>query len=123
MRTFYLTSFHSQHIQIKYELYYFECQNLADALQGARPQLIQRGPYGYDEYYVKFDIVFSDGGDTVTYGTQKYYIFNQDETGAGLFAADKLLLPYSTVAGFEYLLSTIPVEDQVLLDVALDVRK
>ena len=62
--------FISQHVKIKYGVYFFEVQNLNDVLNGARPKLVQKGPYAYDEYYVKFDITWTDGGDTVTYGTQ-----------------------------------------------------
>lgn len=110
-----------QHIQVKYNLYYFEVQNMAEALQGERPKLMQVGPYAYDEYYVKFDITWSDDGDTVTYGTQKYYLFNQEETGAGLSPDDYLTLPYSTVSGFVYLLGTIDESDQKKIDHELHV--
>lgn len=89
---------------------------MAEALDGERPKLMQVGPYSYDEYYVKFDIVWTDGGDTVSYNTQKYYLYNQGETGPGLSADDDLLLPYPTVIGFEYLLSTIGEADQLLVD-------
>ena len=111
-----------QHVQIKYNLYYFEVQNLADTLDGARPKLMQVGPYSYDEYYVKFDIVWTDGGDTVSFNTQKYYIYNQDETGPGLGPDDELLLPYPTVIGFEYLLGTIGEAEQLLFDEIVHVR-
>lgn len=111
-----------QHIQISYNLYFFEVQNMADALNGARPKLMQVGPYAYDEYYVKFDITWTDGGDTVTYGTQKYYLFNPDKTGPGLTEDDQITLPYATLIGFEYLLSTIPVEAQELIDASIDVK-
>ena len=110
-----------QHVQIKYNLYYFEVQNLADTLDGARPKLMQVGPYSYDEYYVKFDIVWTDGGDTVSFNTQKYYIYNQDETGPGLYQSDQITIPYACVVGFEFLLSNIPVAANELLDIALEV--
>ena len=114
---------HPQHVQIKYNLYYFQVQNMAETLQGARPKLMQVGPYAYDEYYVKFDISWSDGGDTVTYNTQKYYLFNQDETGPGLSQEDQLTLPYATVIGFDYLLSTVDATDQMLIDAGIHVRQ
>jgi hypothetical protein len=91
-------------------------------MKGQRPILTQLGPYAYDEYYVKFDIEWTDDGDTVTYYTQKYYLFNKDETLPGLSEHDNITLPYVTAIGFEYLLNTIPVEADVLLDAALDVR-
>ena len=110
-----------QHVQIKYNLYYFQVQNMAEALNGARPKLMQVGPYAYDEYYVKFDIVWTDGGDTISYNTQKYYLFNQAETGPGLAETDQITLPYATVIGFNYLLSTVDATDQQLIDAGIHV--
>ncbi len=109
-------------MKLKYNLYYFEVQNRDEALSGERPKLMQVGPYAYAEYYVKFDIVFSDGGDTVAYNTQKYYIFNQAETGPGLSETDQITLPYAVVIGFEYLLQQIPVAANALLQAAIEVR-
>ena len=108
-------------MKLKYSLYYFEVQNLDEALSGERPKLVQLGPYAYDEYYVKFDISWTDDGDTVSYNTQKYYLFNQQETGAGLSQDDQITIPYACVVGFEYLLAGIPVAASDLLDVALEV--
>lgn len=105
-----------QHVKLKYNLYYFEVQNRDEALQGQRPKLMQVGPYAYDEYYV-----FSDGGDTVSYNTQKYYLFNQEETGPGLTQSDQITLPYAVVVGFEFLLQQVPVTAQELLQAALEV--
>jgi hypothetical protein len=107
---------------MKYNLYYFEVQNLAETLNGAKPKLAQLGPYAYDEYYVKFDIEFTDDGDTVTFNTQKYYVFNPAETLPGLTEDDLITIPYACIVGFEYLLSGIPVEANELLDAALEVR-
>lgn len=74
------------------------------------------GPYVYDEYYVKFDIEWTDDGDTVTYNTQKYYIFNQEKTGPGLTEQDSILLPYPTAIGFEFLLADLPPEANEAID-------
>ena len=95
---------------------------MAETLQGARPKLMQVGPYAYDEYYVKFDIKFSDHGDTVSYNTQKYYIFNQEETGPGLTEDDQITLPYAVVIGFEFFLQQVPVSASDLLQAAIGVR-
>lgn len=110
-----------QHVKLKYNLYFFEVQNLAEALSGQRPKLVQLGPYAYDEYYVKFDISWTDDGDTVSCNTQRYYLFNPEETGAGLSQEDQITLPYACVVGFEYLLSGMNVTQSELLDAALEV--
>lgn len=120
--TIYFSHHSPQHVKLKYNLYYFEVQNMEETLSGHRPKLIQLGPYAYDEYYVKFDISWSDDGDTVSYNTQKYYLFNQEETGPGLRQDDQITIPYACVIGFEYLLQTVPVGKNELLEAALEVR-
>ena len=94
-----------------------------ETLQGQRPKLLQYGPYAYDEYYVKFDITWTDGGDTVSYNTQKYYIYNEKETGPGLSEEDLITIPYACVVGFEELLDNIPVDKNELLEAALEVSR
>lgn len=113
--------FVSQDTKITYNLYLFDLQNAADVLNGAKPVVVETGPYVYDEYFRKFDIVWSDGGDTVTYNTQRYYVYNQQETGAGLTEFDNITLPYPTVLGFEYLLDQLPPGVDEMLDQIIEV--
>lgn len=97
-------------------MYYFDLQNPNETLHGEKPVVVEVGPYVYDEYFVKFDIEWTDHGDTVSYNTQKYYIFSPSDSGAGLTEDDTFLLPYPAVLGFQYFLSTIPPEAQAALD-------
>lgn len=85
-----------------------------------KPKLMQKGPYAYDEYYVKFDISWSDNGNKVSFNTQKYYVFNSERTGPGLSYNDSILLPYPIVIAFEYYLSQISNATNILLDEALN---
>lgn len=91
-------------------------QNPDEALTGAKPVLVEVGPYAYDEYFEKFDISWSDGGDTVTYYTYRYYIFNQERSGPGLKETDEVFLPYPSVAGYQYLMNEIPLDQQQLIE-------
>jgi hypothetical protein len=109
-------------IQVTYNLYFFDLQNPEDVLKGEQPVVVEMGPYAYREYYYKFDISWSDGGDTVTYNNYRHYIFAPDLTGAGLTENDQLTLPYPTVLGFEYLLGKIPPEVNDMFDYAIEVR-
>ena len=52
-------------LDINYLLYFFDTQNPEDVLIGAKPAVIQKGPYAFNEYYSKFDIEWTDDGDTV----------------------------------------------------------
>ena len=106
---------------MKYDLYYFDVQNAEEVIRGGRPVVVEVGPYSFDEYYVKFDIEWSDGGDTVTYNTQKYYLWNQENSGPGLTQEDQLTLPYATAIGFQFLLSTLPPELSGIIDGEIEV--
>lgn len=95
-------------MKIHYNVYMFNVQNPDEILQGAQPELQEIGPYAFKEFYNKFDIKWTNDGDTVTYNTQKYYIFDPDNTGSGLSLDDKLLLPNPSAIGFEYFLGMVP---------------
>lgn len=103
-------------VQIGYDIYFFDVQNPKEILQGAKPIVTEVGPYAYNEFYVKFDISWSDGGNVVTYNTQRYYIFDEERTGAGLSESDEITLPYPTALAFSFLLSQIPYNTTVLVD-------
>jgi hypothetical protein len=83
---------------------------------------VEVGPYAYDEYFEKFDIKWSDDGDTVTYYTYRYYIFNKERSGPGLTEDDDIRMPYPTVAGFQYIISSVPVPLEMFVDLAINVR-
>ena len=104
---------------INYDVYLFDLQNERDALNGSRPIVSERGPYAFQEYYNKFDISWSDNGETVTYSSQKFFVFNSERTGAGLSLDDQIKMSYPTVVGFQYLLQEIPEETDEMLDYLL----
>lgn len=106
----------ADHVQIFYNLYLFNVQNAEEILQGAQPELQEIGPYAFKEFYNKFDIKWTDDGDTVTYNTQKYYLFDAEKTGSGLSLDDKLLMPNPSAIGFEYFFSMIPETATDMLD-------
>jgi hypothetical protein len=109
-------------VQINYIVYFFDLQNPAEVLAGQQPVVVEVGPYAYREYYYKFDISWSDDGDTVTYNNYRYYLFDADNSGPGLTEHDEILLPYPTVLGFQYLLSTLPPEVNMAFDYQIEVR-
>ena len=64
-------------------------------------------------------------GDTVTYNNQRFYVFNQEETGAGLTSQDEFTLPYPSVVTFDYLLGTLPpsVNEALTVQIYVSFRK
>ena len=111
-------------ISINYLLYFFDTQNPNEVLNGAKPVLVQRGPYAFQEWYNKFDVQFTDDGDTVTYQNQRYYTFNPEQTAPGLSLNDKVTLPYPTIIAFENLFAelneTIYLTNRITLDDAVE---
>ena len=100
-------------------MYVFDYTNVEDLLQGAKPILVQKGPYHFMEYFRKFDISWSDDGDTVTYNTQKYFVYNAVGSGDGLSLDDRLTIPYASVVGFEWLLRSIPQDTNAVVEQTL----
>jgi hypothetical protein len=107
---------------ISYELYIFNVQNPVEALAGEKPVLVQLGPYAFNQYFNKFDVKWTDDGDTVQYRLQTFYVFNKAASGPGLLDTDNVTLAYPSALGFEYLLQQIPIDAQELLDAAVETR-
>ena len=91
-------------------------QNKDDvSYNAAKPVVTEVGPYTFIEYYNKFGIKWYDDGNLVEFTTQTYYIFDESLSNPGLTLNDKITLPYLPAIGFEYLLSSIPMEYQLKL--------
>jgi hypothetical protein len=101
-------------------LHLFSIQNPVEALQGAKPVMLEQGPYAFHQYFNKFDIEFLDDGDIVQYRLQNFYIFDEALSGAGLSLDDRFVLPYPSALGFQYLLDQIPASTEELMDAALE---
>jgi hypothetical protein len=104
---------------VYYDIYIFNVENPVEALAGEKPVLTQRGPYGFYQYFNKYEIKWTDDGDTVQYRLQTFYVFSPERTGPGLQLDDKVTLGYPSALGFEYLLKEIPISAEELLDAAL----
>lgn len=105
---------------ISYEIFIFNVQNPVEALAGEKPIVVQQGPYAFNQYFNKFDIKWSDDGDTVQYRLQTFYIYDPVNSGPGLDQYDNVTLAYPSALGFEYLLQQIPISSQELLDAAIE---
>ena len=66
---------------IYYDVYMFDLQNHDEALNGAKPVVVEKGPYSFKKYFNKFDISWSDGGDIVTFNTQNFFVFDEERSG------------------------------------------
>ncbi|XP_022343288.2 lysosome membrane protein 2-like isoform X2 [Crassostrea virginica] len=64
-------------IPIYMQFYMFDCENPEEVLQGAKPQVVERGPYTYIEKRIKYDIIHNSNG-TVTYKQNRTFHFVRD---------------------------------------------
>jgi hypothetical protein len=110
---------HGEKRDIFYDLYVFDVQNPVGALRGEKPILVQRGPYGFMNYFNKFDVQWSHDGDTVQYRLQTFYVYSAERSAPGVSPDDNITLGYASALGFEYILQEIPISAQELLDAAL----
>ena len=102
------------------KLHLFSIQNPVLALQGEKPIMLEQGPYTFMQYFNKFDVEFLDGGNIVQYRLQTFFVYSPELSGPGLSLEDKVVLPYPSALGFQYILDQIPVETDALLDEALE---
>ncbi len=112
-----------QDYKVHFDLYFFDLQNPVEALQGQRPVVVEVGPYAYNEYFFRFDIKWTDDGDTVTFYNQRFYVWDQARSGPGLSQTDQITLPYPTVSGFQHILDSLPVAVSDMVEVGIDVRQ
>ena len=87
-------------VKIQFDLYFFDLQNPKETLQGAKPVVVEKGPYAYDENYYKFDIEWEDDGNMITFNNQRYFLFNPSRTGAGLSEDDQVCTKFAKINHF-----------------------
>lgn len=110
------TNVGSEDVIIDYKTYFFDIVNPDEILKGAKPIVTQVGPYSYREYFEKFNISWTDDGDTVQFENWRYYVKNEATTAPGLTFEDNITLPYSTSLGFQYLMSGIDEHSLAMLE-------
>ena len=65
-------------VPIFMQFYFFNVTNPEDVLYGDMPDLQQIGPYTYEETREKYDLIWEEGGETVTYKQNKTFFFRPD---------------------------------------------
>lgn len=76
-----LDKFAKSSTPLHYDIYYFDVMNPLEILQGAKPLLVERGPYAYKEYFEKFDV--EETSRHLHFYEQKWYIFDKERSCAG----------------------------------------
>ena len=74
------------------QMYFFNTSNPEGFLRGEKPQLVEVGPYVYEEEWEKVNVTWEDEGEHVKYRLKKVFRFRQDLSGQ-LQESDRLTLP------------------------------
>jgi hypothetical protein len=106
--------------EVSYKIYLFDYQNVEGLLNGSKPVVVQKGPYYFREFFERIDIEFLDGGDTVSYRTFRYYVFNEEKSAPGHTLSDRITLPYVAALGMEFIFRGLPVEVNEMVDTAIE---
>ncbi|NXU87725.1 SCRB1 protein, partial [Xiphorhynchus elegans] len=96
--------------------YFFEVLNPKQVLQGAKPVVIQRGPYVYREYRYKTNITFHDN-DTVSYLEYRNLFFQPDMSKGT--EEDYIVVPNILLMGAAVMMENLPNVLKILLSGAL----
>ena len=74
------------------QMYFFNTSNPEGFLRGEKPQLVEVGPYVYEEEWEKVNVTWEDEGEHVKYRLKKVFRFRHDLSGQ-LMESDRLTLP------------------------------
>ena len=85
--------------KIQSSVYIFDVQNKDEVVNGAKPKLVEKGPYVYDEYHTKKNVKWNLNG-TVTYQNVREYHFNPDASNGTL--DDRLTIVNAPAGSISY---------------------
>lgn len=90
---------------VDFDVHIFDIANVDDMLyHGAKPALVEKGPYSYKELFEKFDVKFMNGGKKVSFYQNWYYVFNEKKSGPGLNPSDRVRTPNLVASGLKAML-------------------
>ncbi|KAK9875890.1 hypothetical protein WA026_009677 [Henosepilachna vigintioctopunctata] len=84
---------------LDFKIYFFNVTNPDDVTQGAKPKLHEVGPYAYDEWVSKVDVVDNSVEDTLAYSPLAKFYFNANKTGVGLSQDDEVTILHPVIVG------------------------
>ncbi|XP_043284448.1 sensory neuron membrane protein 1 isoform X2 [Venturia canescens] len=85
-------------IPLDFKVYLFNVTNPDEIKQGAKPIVHEIGPYFYDEWKEKVDLVDREEDDTVEYSQRITWIFNPAKSN-GLTGNEELVFPHLLMLG------------------------
>nr|AKN78948.1 sensory neuron membrane protein 1 [Ectropis obliqua]AZB86632.1 sensory neuron membrane protein 1 [Ectropis obliqua] len=82
---------------LDFKIYFFNYTNVEDIMNGAQPIVKEVGPYHFEEWKVKEEIMDRDEDDTVSYKKRDTFIFKKELSGPGLTGEEELVIPHPLI--------------------------
>ncbi|XP_055299621.1 sensory neuron membrane protein 1-like [Sitodiplosis mosellana] len=96
---------------IDFRVRLFNVTNKEEIIEGKKPKLQEIGPYFFEEWKEKFEMVDDDAEDTVTYHYRNKFIFRPDLSD-GLTGDEIITMPHPLIMG---MLMAVNVDKQAML--------
>ncbi|KAF7992411.1 hypothetical protein HCN44_001736 [Aphidius gifuensis] len=87
---------------LDFRIYLFNITNADEIKNGAKPIVQEVGPFFYDEWKEKVDLVDREEDDTVEYNNKATWIFNKKKSGKGLHEDLELVFPHVMILSMVY---------------------
>ncbi|XP_070515757.1 sensory neuron membrane protein 1-like isoform X1 [Cardiocondyla obscurior] len=85
-------------LPLDFKVYLFNITNADEIKEGQKPKVQEVGPFFYDEYKVKFDLVDREDEDTVEYSMRSTWFFNPKKSN-GLTGEEIMVFPHLMILG------------------------
>ena len=85
--------------KLQTSVYIFDVENEKEVLNGGKAKLVEKGPYVYDEYHHKKNVIWNPNG-TVSYENVREYHFNPRKSKGSL--DDKLTIVNAPAGSISY---------------------
>ncbi|XP_050445095.1 sensory neuron membrane protein 1-like [Cataglyphis hispanica] len=80
-------------LPLDFKIYMFNITNPDEIVQGQKPIVQEVGPFFYDEYKVKFDLIDREDEDSVEYSMKSTWFFNRKKSN-GLTGEEDMVFPH-----------------------------
>ncbi|XP_011635608.1 sensory neuron membrane protein 1-like isoform X1 [Pogonomyrmex barbatus] len=85
-------------LPLDFKIYLFNVTNPDEINEGGKPKLKEVGPFFYDEYKLKLDLVDREDEDTVEYSMKSTWFFNPKKSN-GLTGEEIMVYPHVMILG------------------------
>ncbi|KAG7191191.1 hypothetical protein KM043_013986 [Ampulex compressa] len=85
-------------LPLDFKIYLFNVTNADEIKEGGKPKLQEVGPFFYDEYKEKVDLVDREDDDSVEYSLKATWYFNPAKSN-GLTGEEELVFPHLLILG------------------------